>query len=380
MDAATVAKAEISFEKTTAGLAARLTGPWTVATVGEVYGPSSAAPLTGAAALVVDGGGLERLDTAGAWVVHRLRREAEAQGVTVRLDGFNEAQAALLAEVAKNDHPCAVEPPRRPGAIQLVADLGQGTWEAWQAGVSLVNFLGLVTATVAYVAARPWRMRWTSLVHHMEQVGVKAMPIVGLMAFLIGIVIAQQGEFQLKRFGADVFVVDLVAVSILREIAILLTAIMLAGRSGSAFTAQIGTMVLNEEVDAMRTLGIDPIETLVLPRLFAIMLMMPLLTFYADILGMVGGGMFCWLALDMTPAAYIERLHLAITMDSFLVGIIKAPFFAAVIAIAGCYEGLKVSGSAESVGTQTTRSVVESIFLVIVLDAAFAVFFSAIDM
>jgi phospholipid/cholesterol/gamma-HCH transport system permease protein len=214
----------------------------------------------------------------------------------------------------------------------------------------------------------------------MEQVGVKAMPIVGLMAFLIGVVIAQQGEFQLKRFGANMFVVDLVAVSILREIAILITAIMLAGRSGSAFTAQIGTMVLNEEVDAMRTLGIDPIETLILPRLVAIMLMMPLLTFYADILGMLGGGVFCWLVLDMAPGAYLERLHSAITMDSFLVGLIKAPFFAAVIAIAGCYEGLKVRGSAESVGSQTTRSVVESIFLVIVLDAVFAVFFSTIDM
>lgn len=326
------------------------------------------------------GSDVTRMDTAGAWLVHRLCRDAEAGGVQTTLDGFTGAQMALIEEVAKNDHPCAIERPRRLGPVQLLEDLGKGALEAGQAAISLVNFLGLLIAAAGHVLIEPRRMRWTPLVHHMEQVGIKAMPIVGLMAFLIGIVIAQQGEFQLKRFGANVFVVDLVAVSILREIAILITAIMLAGRSGSAFTAQIGTMVLNEEVDAMRTLGIDPIETLVMPRLVAIILMMPLLTFYADILGILGGGVFSCLALDMTPAAFMERVHSAITMDSFLVGLIKAPFFGAVIAIAGCYEGLKVTGSAESVGAQTTRSVVESIFLVIVLDAVFAVFFSIIDM
>jgi len=184
----------------------------------------------------------------------------------------------------------------------------------------------------------------------------------------------------LRQFGAEIFVVNLLGVSILREIAILITAIMVAGRSGSAFTAEIGTMVLNEEVDAMRTLGIDPIETLVMPRLVAIIVLMPLLTFYANILALFGGGMFCWLALDIPPTVFISRLNEAIEMDTFLVGMIKAPFFAAVIGLVGCYEGLRVSGGAEAVGQNTTRSVVKSIFLVIVLDAVFAVFFSAIGM
>lgn len=371
-----------SFELVTddEGATVRLAGAWTVETAGPLFQELQLLRLPGRGRLILDGAALSAVDTAGAWLIYRLGREARKNNLAVDLAAMRGPHRSLIDEVAANDAPCPVTPPHKLGAVQLLEDLGKGTADLWREGLKFVSFVGLVVVTIGRTLLQPQRLRFTSVVYHMEQVGVRAMPIVGLMAFLLGIVIAQQGEFQLRRFGAEVFVVDLVAISILREIAILITAIMLAGRSGSAFTAQIGTMVLNEEIDAMRTLGIDPIETLVLPRLFAIVLMTPLLTFYSDIIGIFGGGLFSWLALDMTPAAFIDRLNAAITTDSFLVGIIKAPFFAAVIALAGCFEGLKVSGGAESVGKQTTRSVVESIFLVIVLDAAFAVFFSAIDM
>lgn len=371
-----------SFELVTDGDGAtvRLAGAWTVETAGPLFQELQLLRLPVRGRLILDGAALSAVDTAGAWLIYRLGREARKNNLAVDLAAMRGPHRALIDEVAANDAPCPVKPPQKLGAIELLEDLGQGTVDLWREGLKFINFVGLVVVTIGRTIMKPQRLRLTSVVYHMEQVGVRAMPIVGLMAFLLGIVIAQQGEFQLRRFGAEVFVVDLVAISILREIAILITAIMLAGRSGSAFTAQIGSMVLNEEIDAMRTLGIDPIETLVLPRLLAIVLMTPLLTFYSDIIGIFGGGLFSWLALDMTPAAFIDRLNAAITTDSFLVGIIKAPFFAAVIALSGCFEGLKVSGGAESVGKQTTRSVVESIFLVIVLDAAFAVFFSAIDM
>jgi phospholipid/cholesterol/gamma-HCH transport system permease protein len=244
----------------------------------------------------------------------------------------------------------------------------------------LINYLGLVTSTLFYDLRHPKRLRWISMVYHMEQVGWKAMPIVGMMSFLIGVVIAQQGEFQLKQFGAQIFVVNLVSISILREIGILLTAIMVAGRSGSAFTAQLGSMVLHEEIDAMRTLGLNPIEILVVPRLLALLIMMPLLTFYADLMGLLGGGFYAWFWLNISPDSFIERVNQSIELKTFAVGMIKAPIFAAVIAICGCFEGMSVKGSAESVGRRTTRSVVESIFLVIIFDALFSIFFSEIDL
>ena len=212
----------------------------------------------------------------------------------------------------------------------------------------------------------------------MQEAGLNAIPIVGLMSFLIGIVLAFQGASQLQRFGAEVFVVNLVAISVLREIGVLMTAIIVAGRSGSAFTAQIGSMKVNEEVDAMRALGLDPIEVLILPRLLALMITLPLLTFIADLLGLLGGGLMAWIVLGISPGTFIERLNDAIGMWTFWVGMIKAPVFAATIALIGCYEGLQVGGSAESVGQRTTRAVVEAIFLVIVIDAVFSIFYQIV--
>jgi phospholipid/cholesterol/gamma-HCH transport system permease protein len=212
----------------------------------------------------------------------------------------------------------------------------------------------------------------------MEVTGLRATPIVGLICLLIGVVMVQQGAYQLKQFGAEVFVVNLIGISGLRELGVLLTAIMVAGRSGSAFTAQIGSMKLNEEIDAMQTIGLDPIDTLVIPRLMALVIVLPLLTFFADIMVLVGGGLLSWVALDISPRAFINQLNDAVLVTDFYVGIIKAPVFALIIAVSGCFNGMAVTGNAESVGSRTTRAVVESIFLVIVLDAFFAVFFTYI--
>jgi phospholipid/cholesterol/gamma-HCH transport system permease protein len=226
------------------------------------------------------------------------------------------------------------------------------------------------------VVVRPSRLRLTALTHHLEQTCVNALPIVGLISFLIGIVMAYQGADQLRRFGAEIFTIDLLAISALREIGILLTAVVVAGRSGSAFTAEIGMMRVNEEVDALRTMGLDPLEVLVLPRLLALMIALPLLTFFADIMALVGGGLMVLMLADLSVQQFLNQLLSAVTPTTFWVGMVKAPVFAFVIALVGCFEGLNVTGSAESVGRLTTKAVVESIFLVIVIDAAFSILFS----
>ncbi|MCG8354731.1 MAG: ABC transporter permease, partial [Kiloniellales bacterium] len=226
--------------------------------------------------------------------------------------------------------------------------------------------------------ADPRRLRLTALVSHMEQAGLNAMPIVGLLSFLIGVVLAYQGADQLARFGAQIFTVNLVGIGVLREMGIILTAIIVAGRSGSAYTAQIGTMMVREEIDAMRTIGLDPMDVLVMPRVIALLLVMPLLAFYADLMGLLGGAVMATVVLDISLVQFARQLNDAVPLWSFWVGIIKAPIFGFVIALVGCFEGFKVSRSAESVGLRTTAAVVEAIFIVIVLDAMFSVLFSVI--
>ncbi len=328
--------------------------------------------------VIVDMAALEALDTAGAWLLYRTLKLFRTQRKEVALRGARDEHQAMLREVAANDHPCEVDPPYVPTLLRILDRVGRATVDVMKAARDFIAFFGAVTVTLMRCVWRPRRLRWTALVFQMEQVGFNALPIVGLIAFLIGVVLAYQGAVQLQRLGAEVFVVDLIAVSVLREIGILLTAIVVAGRSGSAFTAQIGSMKANEEVDAMRTLGMDPLEVLVLPRVLALVLTLPMLAFFADILGLLGGGLMAWIALDISPVMFIERLRQAVSLWSFLIGIIKAPFFAALIALVGCYEGLQVTGSAESVGIRTTRAVVEAIFLVIVMDALFSIFFSTI--
>ena len=221
-------------------------------------------------------------------------------------------------------------------------------------------------------------MRWTPLVHHMQATGLDAVPIVSLMAFLIGVVLAFQGAVQLRQFGAEVFVVELIAISILRELGILLTAIIVAGRSGAAFTSAIGSMKMREEIDAMRTLGLDPVEVLVVPRVLALIITLPILGFVADMAGLIGGALMAWVELGVSPGAFRTRLNETVGVWNYAIGLIKAPFFALIIGIVGCHQGFAVEGNAESLGRLTSRSVVISIFSVILADAVFSVFFSLV--
>jgi phospholipid/cholesterol/gamma-HCH transport system permease protein len=286
--------------------------------------------------------------------------------------------APLLQRVEETDAPPLAKPRRPVRLVQLLDQIGAGTLGALRFGYDLVGFFGLVALRLARVLGRPWRLRLTSTVRHLEETGLNALPIVGLISLLVGLVLAYQGVDQLRPFGAEIYMVNLVGIAALREMGILLTAIVVAGRSGSAFTAEIGTMKVNEEVDALATLGLDPVEVLVVPRLIALVLTLPLLTFFADVMALVGGAIGGLLLIDMTFPQFLEQLSTAVTPTMFWVGMVKAPVFAFVIAMVGCFEGLRVAGSAESVGHLTTKAVVESIFLVIVLDALFSILFSVL--
>jgi phospholipid/cholesterol/gamma-HCH transport system permease protein len=282
----------------------------------------------------------------------------------------------LLQEVER----FAVETPKPPRPYSLrKAGLAfiRGATSLGRDAVRLTGFLGETSATIGRLALKPWRFRGTSLVHHMQQTGLSAVPIIALVCFLIGGVIMQQGVSQLRTFGAEALAVDMLAILALREVGVLLTAVMVAGRSASAFTAQIGTMKMREEIDAMRTLGIDPMETLVVPRILALIIVMPLLVFIADLACLAGGAVMAKFYLDLDWPIYLARLNGAITGQHFLAGMIKAPFAALVIGLVGCLEGLSVEGSAESLGSQVTVAVVKAIFLVLVLDGLFATFLSA---
>ncbi|MDP5085588.1 MAG: MlaE family lipid ABC transporter permease subunit [Yoonia sp.] len=329
-------------------------------------------------ALVIDIKGLTRIDTAGAWVLVDLQRRASLNGHELTIEGAGDAQAQLIDVVRQNMPPQDTKVPQAKTLPDRLAAFGELVVTSLGKAVDLIAFLGQVVATIATIIRHPSRLRLTSLVHHCQQVGFDAVPIVALMAFLIGVVLAFQGAAQLRQFGAEVFVVDLIAISVLRELGILLTAIIVAGRSGSAFTAAIGTMKMREEIDAMRTIGLDPVTILVVPRVLALIIMLPALGFIADISGLVGGAVMSWIELGVSPAVFQSRLVSNTDVWHFSVGMIKAPFFALIIGIVGCYEGMMVGGDAESLGRRTSISVVLSIFLVIVMDAMFSIFFAVV--
>ena len=321
---------------------------------------------------------LERLDTAGAWLIVRTVKALRDLGVPVEMVDAKPGHASLLARL-EDAHPCPPQPEEpRSSIARVVEHCGEVTIEAGQEAYRLVSFFGAIMWTAARTAFDPRRWRIASVIHHIENVGLNAVPIVALMSFLIGVVLAYQGSTQLTRFGAEIFTVDLLGVSVLRELGILMTAIIVAGRSGSAFTAQIGTMKVNQEVDAMRVIGLDPLEVLVMPRLIALLIALPLLCFLAIIMALAGGGLMIILGLDIPTVQFVRQLQSAIGTDTLLLGMVKAPVFAFLIAMVGCFEGLRVGGSADSVGSQTTRSVVVSIFLVIVVDAIFSIVYSAL--
>lgn len=351
-------------------------GCWTLDATAAVLAGLEGLRPPGGTAVRLDLGRLDALDTVGAYLLVRLAERLRGEGHAVDVEGVRPEHSALFAAVRDAGCPPPPPPEKLHPVHDMVERIGATTIEAGKRALDLIGFLGLVTVTFVRLILRPSRLRLTSVLFHIEQTGLNALPILGLLSFLIGVVLAFQGADQLRRFGAELFVVNLLGVSVLREIGILMTAIIVAGRSGSAFTAQIGTMKVNQEVDAISTLGLDPIELLVVPRAIALMITLPLLAFYADIMGLFGGAVMSYATLDISFGQFIRQLHTAVTINTFLAGLVKAPVFALVIAMVGCYEGLKVSGSAESVGTLTTKSVVEGIFLVIVIDALFSILFS----
>jgi len=348
----------------------RFTGEWTLSRLGNV--PARLEKLDGAPD-TVDMSGVERIDTVGAWLVHRLRRDHD-----VRIEGASEKADDLIQKVGQVDRPFQIKPDELPSFQRSLARIGKSTITAGHTVVGLLAFFGETLIAVWQMILNPKRFRGNAVIRQFEVVGVDALAIVGLMSFLIGIVIAQQGAIQLRQFGAEVYTINLVGRLTFRELGVLMTAIMVAGRSGSAFAAQIGSMRLAEEVDAMRTLGLSPMESLVLPRVTAAILMMPVLAFYAAMMALIGGGLFSWFALNLPPVTFVARIREVVPMTDVYQGLIKAPVFGLIISMAGCFQGMQVEGSAESVGLRTTSAVVQSIFLVIVLDAFFAVFFASI--
>jgi phospholipid/cholesterol/gamma-HCH transport system permease protein len=356
----------------------RAAGEWLVVTAAELDRRLNSLDMPRGRRVTVDLSGVDRLDSAGAWLLLRTEHELSARGNQVELSNLQPRFAPLLAQVRARG---VIEPlphpvPPHHTFVGFLERIGRVTLVLMNRVYDILGFTGLVTVTILRLLRQPRRLRLVATLVQMEVVGLDAMPIVGLLSFLIGVVMAYQGADQLRRFGAEIYTVNLLGVSILRELGVLLSAIIIAGRSGSAFTAQIGTMQVNEEIDALRTLGLDPIEVLVLPRLFGLGLTLPLLVFYADFMGILGGGLMSWVVLDINIPNFLTQLQSAVTTTTLWVGVVKAPFFAAIIALVGCYEGLNVTRSAESVGRLTTQSVVESIFFVIVTDATFSIVFS----
>jgi phospholipid/cholesterol/gamma-HCH transport system permease protein len=321
----------------------------------------------------VDLSGVERIDTIGAWVVHRFARASHA-----RIEGLSGDAQHLLEQVEAADQPVQMRPVATSPFRRVLAEIGTATAHAGRTSIGLLGFMGATIVAFWNVIRHPKRFRFNATVQRFEVVGVSALGIIGLMSFLIGVVIAQQGAVQLRQFGAEAFTINLVGRITLRELGVLMTAIMVAGRSGSAFAAQLGTMKLTEEIDAMRTIGVSPMEALVLPRTIAAIIMMPLLGFYSSVIAIIGGGLLCWASLDIPPVTYVARIREVVPITDLFVGLIKAPVFGAIIAVAGCFQGMQVEGDAEQVGLRTTSAVVQAIFMVIVIDAFFAVFFEQI--
>ena len=329
----------------------------------------------GARAAQFDLTDLTAIDTGGAWLIVTIMDRLRAEGAEPALTGASADQITLIETVAKA-MPEPPAPPRPRTIADRLAGIGLGTIGAVQTVGDALGFFGLVLSRIVRTMRHPGRLRFTSLVHHCQEAGVAAVPIVALMGFMIGIVLAFQGAVQLRTFGAEVFVVDLIAVSVLRELGILLTAIIVAGRSGSAYTASIGSMKVREEIDAMRTLGLDPIEVLAMPRVLALLFMLPILGLIANFAGLVGGLLMSWIELGVSPGMFISRLHDNTDVNHLIVGMVKAPVFAVLIGVIGCWQGFRVGASSESVGRRTTSAVVMAIFSVIIADAVFSVFFA----
>jgi phospholipid/cholesterol/gamma-HCH transport system permease protein len=357
-------------------------GPWTAAQSASLERLLAALPSIEPQRrnVVIDISGIEHLDTLGAWLLERVIRGYQLQELKPTFVGVPEQFRGLLEKVHDVNRRPPIQRTEKNKLTATLESIGRATVALYIDFKFFLAMLGAIGASLASIVLRPGSLRATSAVYHLYRVGWQAVPIVVLITFLIGGIIAQQGIFHFRKFGADAYVVDMVGILVLREIGVLIVSIMVAGRSGSAYTAELGSMKMREEIDALRTMGLDPVEVLILPRVIALVCALPILTFLGSMAALYGGGLVAWIYGGMSPAIFIARLREAVSLTHFEVGIIKAPFMALVIATVACSEGLRVKGSAESLGLQTTTSVVKSIFLVIVLDGLFAVFFASIGM
>ncbi|MCW6511740.1 ABC transporter permease [Lichenifustis flavocetrariae] len=355
-------------------------GSWTVATVAGLDPlVQAASDASRSGAVAVDLHAVSTVDTFGACLLDRLIATARARGQTVSISGLPKGYSGLLAAVERVGlrEPAA---PQNADRFAAVAGLGRGLSNTAHDVTVFLTMLGAISAAAGRLIRHPRRFRLTSAVHQLDRVGFQAIPIIALITLLIGAIVAQQGIFNFRKFGAESYVVDLVGILVLRELGVLVVAIMVAGRSGSSYTAELGSMKMREEIDALRTMGLDPVEVLILPRIIALVVALPCLAFIGAMAALLGGGLVAWFYGGMNPGIYLARLREAVSVTHLEVGLLKAPFMALVIGVVACAEGMRVQGSAESLGLRTTASVVESIFLVIVLDGLFAMIFAAIGM
>jgi phospholipid/cholesterol/gamma-HCH transport system permease protein len=370
----------VSRETSDDGVVLSLAGAWVIAAGRELEtgAAAMASEAHGARAATIDLGGVNRMDTAGAWLIDRARTELKEAGVPADYRDARPEHALLLKEAGYHPLP----PPRRTRSspfLALLAAVGETVYTAGEDLIDIVDYLGEIVVMWLRLVLRPLRWRWTSVAYHLETFSLRSVPIIALINFLVGAIVSQQGIFQLARFGASAYAVDLVGVLGLRELGVLMTSIMIAGRTGSAITAEIGSMKMREEIDALRVMALDPLEVLIMPRLIALAIALPVLTFIADMSMLAGGLIVSWFYAGMAPTVFISRLQDAIGTQTFLVGLIKAPFMAVMIGLIASTEGMEVRGSAESLGRCVTASVVKSIFMVIVMDGVFAMFFTAIN-
>lgn len=349
-------------------------GTWTIPWINKLKSDFDDFAFPPYGEVIFDMSQVEDMDTTGAWFLYRTIFFLEKEGRPVKVIGLNK-KASVLFDLIKGKGVMPGDIPL-PEQVSFLERVGKVSVQELMEGVGLISFLGQTTLAIFRLLFHPGRIPIKAILRNIQVAGFDALPIVGLLSFLMGVVIAYQGGVQLRLYGAQIYAADLVALSMLRELAPMITAIIVAGRTGSAYTAQIGTMKVTEEIDAMITMGISPLERLVTPKLMAMIISLSLLTVYADILGVFGGLVMCNLMLDIGPATFMERVGEGVDLASYFIGVGKAPIFAANIAIIGCYQGFQVRGSAESVGQKTTTSVVQSIFIVIVIDAIFSVIFS----
>ncbi|MBN8182082.1 MULTISPECIES: ABC transporter permease [Stappiaceae] len=355
-----------------------LSGDWTVSTIADAEKELNSLTIDKKSLTCIDVSQIEHLDTSGAWLIHRTRGRLEFEGRKVGLTGVSPVRQTLFEEI-ESHHPPRYKPDRNGFSIAgFLEATGRQMVDVYHDALAMLHILGSLGLVLSTVLLQPKRLRSISIAVQFDRSCIGAVPIVALMSFLIGAIISQQGGFYLRQFGADIFVVDLAGILVLREIGVILTAIMVAGRSGSAFTAELGAMRMQEEVDALHVIGLSVTEVLVLPRILALMIALPILTFISDLSALLGSGIVTWAYLDIPPAAFLTQLQAAITINTLVVGLVKAPFMALIVGLIACVEGLKVEGSSESLGRHTTMSVVKAIFLVIVVDGFFAIFFAAI--